>query len=565
MRTTIVNSESLLRFETPNSASNERLQKMPTQKFAPLLHLETLDAAKENKCGNAEVRKVIYNLSDFQESQVNSCNVFNSLPQTSFSTEEKTPFQKLSTASKRKKANEEKSCKLYNTFFSKGPWQKFLGSSKNLRRHEDNNIKKRRFGKGGSNKTDLKCVNNRFCDRTNSPSPDCCTSRESFSLKSVYYDKRRKRPRCASLESNMKSETLKCSVAACNLSGVGSEVKLPITFNPNHSIFYLRSRLLGSGSYGSVYLERDCSNKVLIACKEIALRSVSKGEDVTSEFLNSRSCSHFNRCFGEKGQTCLLMPEKIPISAVREMTLCSQLKHENIVKFHDVHFDHRNLYIMMEYIPKTLSDFVASYPPGLIPKQEFYILASDLFSGLSYLHSRCPPVIHRDLKFDNLLVQNGRLKICDFSLARECNGQDVLKILPNSCPMTPQMSTLRYSAPEILLGSSDYSVQADVWAAGVIVAELMSGQKIFSGKTEIERMTSILEAVGGCYSTVDSVGIMLVDSLEESPLNRHIASKCSQDWPDLILSGLSSVLSIEASSRMDAVGAHRLFSSYVGQ
>ena len=96
-----------------------------------------------------------------------------------------------------------------------------------------------------------------------------------------------------------------------------------------------------------------------------------------------------------------------------------------------------------------------------------------LLCGLSYLHKN--NIIHRDLKFSNLLItQGGILKLADFGLTR--------KLI---CPLrkdiyTPKVVTLWYRAPEILINTGYYGKPADVWAVGCILAEFLDyGNPLF--------------------------------------------------------------------------------------
>ena len=72
-------------------------------------------------------------------------------------------------------------------------------------------------------------------------------------------------------------------------------------------------------------------------------------------------------------------------------------------------------------------------------------------------------MLHRDLKQTNLLLdRNGVLKLCDFGLARRCGASTVC---------TPDVTSLWYRAPEILLGERRYGSAVDIWSFGCIFAE----------------------------------------------------------------------------------------------
>jgi serine/threonine protein kinase len=100
-----------------------------------------------------------------------------------------------------------------------------------------------------------------------------------------------------------------------------------------------------------------------------------------------------------------------------------------------------------------------------------------LLSGLEHCHSR--GVLHRDIKGANLLLDNnGILKIADFGLATFFN--------PNlKQNLTSRVVTLWYRPPELLLGATNYGAAVDIWSAGCILAELLSGKPIMPGRTEV--------------------------------------------------------------------------------
>lgn len=98
-----------------------------------------------------------------------------------------------------------------------------------------------------------------------------------------------------------------------------------------------------------------------------------------------------------------------------------------------------------------------------------------LNAGLKYLHSA--GIIHRDLKPGNLLVNsNCLLKICDFGFARAVEPDPTV-------PMTLEVVTQYYRAPELLAGCKHYDTAIDMWSVGCIFAELLGRRILFEAST----------------------------------------------------------------------------------
>ena len=105
-----------------------------------------------------------------------------------------------------------------------------------------------------------------------------------------------------------------------------------------------------------------------------------------------------------------------------------------------------------------------------------------MVNGLSYAHNQ--GVVHRDLKPENILIdQNGNLKIADFGLARTFT-------IPIR-PYTREVVTMWYRAPELLLGSCEYSTPVDLWSIGCIFAEMVTKKPLFRGDSEIDQIFRI--------------------------------------------------------------------------
>ena len=96
--------------------------------------------------------------------------------------------------------------------------------------------------------------------------------------------------------------------------------------------------------------------------------------------------------------------------------------------------------------------------------------ALQLMRGLAFIHSQ--QIIHRDLKPSNLLISpSRRLKIADFGLAR----------LKSDRPMSHQVGTRWYRAPELLYSAKTYDYGVDLWSAGTIIGELYNFSPLFPG------------------------------------------------------------------------------------
>mmetsp|Transcript_24127 Transcript_24127/g.78538 ORF Transcript_24127/g.78538 Transcript_24127/m.78538 type:complete len:204 (+) Transcript_24127:1927-2538(+) len=110
-----------------------------------------------------------------------------------------------------------------------------------------------------------------------------------------------------------------------------------------------------------------------------------------------------------------------------------------------------------------------------------------LLIGMYHCHKL--GIIHRDLKPQNILIEKGeKLKIADFGLSRNF-----------SIPVgkyTHEVVTLWYRAPEILLGARTYSSPVDIWSIGCIFAEMLTGNPLFCGESEIEQLLSIFKTIG---------------------------------------------------------------------
>lgn len=189
---------------------------------------------------------------------------------------------------------------------------------------------------------------------------------------------------------------------------------------------------IGSGAYGMVYLVRYRQTQ-LLASKRLRADQVTK--ERTQDF-------------------------------VEEIKMVAGLDHPNIVQFVGAAWTiESNLQALFEYMENgDLRDYLLGPSSPRHWSQEKLQLAMDVVEALVYVHSFTPPLLHRDLKSRNVLLDGQmRAKLTDFGAARYRSFNDT---------MTAGVGTGRWLAPEVIQGQSDYDQSADIFSLGVVLAEM---------------------------------------------------------------------------------------------
>ena len=108
--------------------------------------------------------------------------------------------------------------------------------------------------------------------------------------------------------------------------------------------------------------------------------------------------------------------------------------------------------------------------------------------------------MHRNLKPDNILVtKDGQVKLADFCLSRamvDPEGQHTPEDPKERERSGREARRLWYRAPEMLLRKSKYGSEIDIWSLGCIFAELVTGEPLFMGETEVEQLFKIFNLTG---------------------------------------------------------------------
>ncbi|KAL4560413.1 hypothetical protein LXL04_032564 [Taraxacum kok-saghyz] len=158
----------------------------------------------------------------------------------------------------------------------------------------------------------------------------------------------------------------------------------------------------------------------------------------------------------------------------REVAIMRRLQHPNIVLFMGVVTQPPNMSIVTEYLSRG-SLFWLLHKPGpkkFLDERHRLKMALDVAKGMNYLHKRNPPIVHRDLKSPNLLVdKNYTVKVSDFGLSR-LKANTFLS--SKSAAGTPQ-----WMAPEVL-NDEPSDEKSDVYSFGVILWELVTLQEPWS-------------------------------------------------------------------------------------
>ncbi|KAJ0403101.1 hypothetical protein ATCC90586_001279 [Pythium insidiosum] len=201
-----------------------------------------------------------------------------------------------------------------------------------------------------------------------------------------------------------------------------------------------KGEVLGSGSYGTVYLARNERSGALMAAKEILVAEETEA-DVRS--------------------------------ASREVELLRSLRHENVVKYLGSHVDAeaKKLYIFTEWVPGGNLEHNRKRFGG--DERVVRRYTKQILQGVAYLHSK--HIVHHDIKPSNLLVdQNGVVKLADFGSSRLISSSTYIN--NESMRGTPN-----YMAPEVIKQTSR-GRKSDIWSVGCSVLRLLTGRPLWGDK-----------------------------------------------------------------------------------
>jgi len=219
---------------------------------------------------------------------------------------------------------------------------------------------------------------------------------------------------------------------------------------------------------------------------------------------------------------------EIELRGVRQ---CLNLKHVNLIALWDIkETPEHESWVVMEYVPgPSLRDVIDSYPHGMSDDQIERWFVS-IASGVAYLHQQ--DIVHRDLKPGNIFLdeESDVVKIGDYGLSKFIHKA-------RRSGQTESIGTLHYMAPEI--GRGVYGIEVDIYAMGVILFEMLTGNLPFDGESTHEIIMRHMTDLPSLDRIPVEFQSVIRRALEKDPESRYRSvSELAADlpWPDVAAS-----------------------------
>jgi serine/threonine-protein kinase len=284
--------------------------------------------------------------------------------------------------------------------------------------------------------------------------------------------------------------------------------------------------LVGEGAMGIVYRAQDTVLARTVALKVMS-DAIAREQDLRDRFL-------------------------------REAQAAGSLQHPNVVTIYDFGETDGHLYIAMEFVDGVdLETVLAERQPLTLDAKLGVVI--DVLTGLSYAHKR--GIVHRDVKPANIrLTDDGRAKIMDFGIVHLTSS--------NMTRTGMMMGTPSYMAPEQVTGGA-VTPATDIFAAGVVLYELLTGCKPFDGPTLHSILFKIVseeprDALTIVPSLPAALNRILHRALAKDPAVRYASALEMANELSVVRSGIgggadSGTLSLRASldARRNATRRHR--------
>ncbi|KAL3624478.1 Shaggy-related protein kinase theta [Castilleja foliolosa] len=225
---------------------------------------------------------------------------------------------------------------------------------------------------------------------------------------------------------------------------------------PKQTLSYMAERVVGTGSFGTVYQAKCLETSETVAIKKVLQDKRYKNRELqVMRLLNN--------------------PNVI------------QLKHSF---YSTTEKNEMYLNLVLEYVSETVHKASRHYSKvnQYMPMLFVQLYTYQICRAVNYIH-RVIGVCHRDIKPQNLLVNphTHQLKLCDFGSA---------KMLVPGEPNISYICSRYYRAPELIFGATEYTSAIDIWSVGCVMAELLLGKPLFPGESSVDQLVEIIKVLG---------------------------------------------------------------------
>ncbi|KAI8576344.1 hypothetical protein K450DRAFT_257307 [Umbelopsis ramanniana AG] len=204
---------------------------------------------------------------------------------------------------------------------------------------------------------------------------------------------------------------------------------------------YKRSKRVGQGASGSVYLATHLGSNKRVAIKQMEIGSQARKDLIVNEIIIMR-----------------------------------ESRHPNIVNYLDSFLVKGDLWVVMEYMEGgPLTDVIAKHK---MDETQIATVCLETAKGLQHLHSR--RIIHRDIKSDNVLLNAyGQIKISDFGYCARLTAQKSKRVT--------MVGTPYWMAPEVVK-AREYGTKVDIWSLGIMAIEMIEGDPPYMEEEQLKAL-----------------------------------------------------------------------------
>lgn len=234
-------------------------------------------------------------------------------------------------------------------------------------------------------------------------------------------------------------------------------------------------------------LSQDVSNNLLIDRNNLIVTDILLGAGTQGKVFKG---SYAKNTVAIK--RIKISSDRLKNLAKREIELLSDVSHPNIIRIMGVCIEKKEVLIVTEFFEgKTLSDVLSSsemMKDFNFTEKSKNIVATQICRAIAYLHLKQNPVLHRDIKTENIIInKQGIVKVCDLGVGKVVIPTSLKTTIAGSIP-----GSMLYMAPEILLNKESASFSSDVWSLGCTLYELYSEKIIWDVEGEDDPEAALL-------------------------------------------------------------------------